>query len=91
MFAEDSQTLCYKRHFVISMIAINVFYCIGSIVESLSCTRNGWSIGLRYTSVDCLLFFVRLSTVIVGLTTLRFAHSVVFFGHGGCTASHVRI
>ena len=51
MFAEDSQKLRCKRHFIISLIAINVFFCIGSIVESLSCRRNFWSIGLPYTSV----------------------------------------
>ena len=28
MFAGDSQTLLNKHHFVISVIAINVFYCI---------------------------------------------------------------
>ena len=28
MFAWNSQTLRNKRHFVISVIAINVFYCI---------------------------------------------------------------
>ena len=28
MFAGDFQMLRNKRHFVISMIAINVFYCI---------------------------------------------------------------
>ena len=28
MFARDSKMLRYKRHFVISVIAINVFYCI---------------------------------------------------------------
>ena len=27
LFAGDSQTLSNKRHFVISMIAINMFYC----------------------------------------------------------------
>ena len=31
MFAEDLQTLRYKRLSVKSVIAINVFYCIGSI------------------------------------------------------------
>ena len=31
MFAGDSQMLRNKRHFVISMIAINVFYCIMNI------------------------------------------------------------
>ena len=36
MIARDFQMLCNKRHFVISVIAINVFYCICIIFYSIN-------------------------------------------------------
>ena len=39
MFARDSQMLCNKRHFVISVIRINVFYCIYKIIAGKINTR----------------------------------------------------
>ena len=40
MFARDSQMLRNKRHFVISVIAINVFYCISIIIQRFHSVRD---------------------------------------------------
>ena len=39
MFARDSQMLRNKRHFIINVIAINMFYCIYKIIAGKINTR----------------------------------------------------
>ena len=45
MFARDSQMLHNKRHFVISVIAINVFHCIS---DSTTCLPGNFLCILRF-------------------------------------------
>ena len=55
MFAGDSEMLRNKRHFVISVIAINVFYCMLEIKIHAYQVKNLWHFrDLRLLIIDLL-------------------------------------
>ena len=76
MFAGDSKMLRNKRHFFISVITINVFYCIEDITFKL--WKGAGNHLFLYQKIDGLILFIHELTLFIH-GFLQFTRLELFF------------